>query len=355
MNLQLLFHIILLSWPIITSAQASTKPNCQSSCGNVNIPFPFGIGPDCYIDHWFAIDCNSAVPILSSVNLEVLELSLNGTMRVNHPVFSSCKDTLASINVNLAESPFVFSEARNRFTGVGCNNFAFMSSTVSVIGGCLSVCGENSTTIGENSCYGIECCQTSIPSSLQIFNASIRGINDEADDQQVCKYAFLVEQQWFETNLKSPQDVQKYKHVPVVVEWGIQDFSFNLYARNKSTSYNSTSSCEISSNATSTTPFQNIQCKCSNGFEGNPYLLEGYIDECNTPVCGTMDCQNLEGSFVCYTPRSCNWGRRLGMFVFTYWGMVAVHLNEEKKRDQAQREVLSKEWWSTFTTTVDIF
>ncbi|XP_031274598.1 wall-associated receptor kinase-like 22 isoform X2 [Pistacia vera] len=288
MILQLLFQIIFLSWPMIsrTQAQASVKPGCPSKCGNVTIPFPFGIREGCYIDDWFAIDCDSSnKPFIKRIQyLEVLEIFLNGTMRVNHPVLSTCSDendyfTLPHGNLH-AESPFVFSQKSNRFTALGCNNIAYMRvSEFSIVGGCFSICDKKTKT-GENGCYGINCCQTKIPSSLKVFNTTISTFNDERNRKNIteCRYAFLVDQNWFE---KNPQNVEKRTHVPVVLDWGILNSSFNLFATQKQKGYNSTSSCQIYANITSSiansssTQFPVVHCNCRKGYEGNPYLLKG--------------------------------------------------------------------------------
>ncbi|XP_031274567.1 wall-associated receptor kinase-like 10 [Pistacia vera] len=196
MILRLLFQIIFLSWPMIsrTQAQALVKPGCPSKCGNVPIPFPFGIGEGCYIDDWFAIDCDSSnKPFIKKIHLEVLEISLK------------------------AESPFVFSQESNRFTALGCNNIAYMKvSEFSIVGGCFSTCPDNKTKTGENGCYGIKCCQTKIPSSLKVFNTTIGTFNGGRNRNNIteCGYAFLVDQNWFE---KNHQNIEKMTQVPVWV------------------------------------------------------------------------------------------------------------------------------------------
>uniref|UniRef100_A0A7N2R3N7 Uncharacterized protein n=1 Tax=Quercus lobata TaxID=97700 RepID=A0A7N2R3N7_QUELO len=137
-----------------------------------------GAGAGCYINDWFAIDCNnqSAVasspkPFLKSFKLEVLNISLqHGTVRVNYPIFWMCANgTKTEASVDLAPSPFVFSQFANKFLAVGCDNFASLTSPDgTIVGGCISVCEESTT---------LNCCHTSIPSNLHLFNANVESIN----------------------------------------------------------------------------------------------------------------------------------------------------------------------------------
>ena len=53
MGVQLVMRItflLLLTYELAEAAAPIAKPNCRSSCGKVQIPFPFGIEPDCYLD-----------------------------------------------------------------------------------------------------------------------------------------------------------------------------------------------------------------------------------------------------------------------------------------------------------------
>ncbi|KAB1210628.1 Wall-associated receptor kinase-like 8 [Morella rubra] len=64
MGVHMVFRIILVLWSVIVFAQAASlaKSSCQDRCGNVSVPFPFGIGSaGCYVDDWFAIVCNGSM------------------------------------------------------------------------------------------------------------------------------------------------------------------------------------------------------------------------------------------------------------------------------------------------------
>jgi hypothetical protein len=111
-------------------------PNCLESCGDVKIVYPFGIGTGCFMEG-FDLECNRTrdgstdVPFLGTMPLLNISL-LHGEIRVKHLISSMCYNRssrdISYINggMDLGNTPYTFSEQRNRFTVVGVNTLAYM-------------------------------------------------------------------------------------------------------------------------------------------------------------------------------------------------------------------------------------
>jgi len=159
MAVQMVFQImivLLVSIDAILYVQAAglaINSSCQAICGDVSIPYPFGIGAGCHVDRWFEIVCKneyssgSPKPFLSSFGLEVLNISSiegaydsgSSTVRVNYPTFSNCTNSSSrKQNVELANSSFIFSQFRNIFVAMSCDNSASMISSDGSMIGCSS-------------------------------------------------------------------------------------------------------------------------------------------------------------------------------------------------------------------------
>ncbi|MBA0797907.1 hypothetical protein Gohar_008559 [Gossypium harknessii] len=86
---------------VILTVKASTpavaKPGCQSRCGDVIIPYPFGTGGDCNITEQFLITCNTSyIPnkaFLGNGNLEVINISTDGQLRIFSNASYDCYNT----------------------------------------------------------------------------------------------------------------------------------------------------------------------------------------------------------------------------------------------------------------------
>jgi hypothetical protein len=294
--------VLLCSIDAILFVQAAgltiNSSSCQAFCGDVSIPYPFGIGAGCYVDHWFEVVCNDSFstpkPFLSSFGLEVLTISLEdayrfsrSTVRVNYPTFSICTYNSTIIrkqNVELANSSFFFSRYENIFVAMGCDNSASMrSSDGSIIGECKSRCDSSEVVIHGSNCDATNCCQTTIASDLDASETTVDpiiNVSESAVTKQ-CNSAFLVEEGWFCESGLSINMSSIMSHVPVVLEWGIPETSFYSLQIAKKTGkeymcYNrnyishgksGSDTCYCSGDART--------CYCTRGFAGNPYLVGG--------------------------------------------------------------------------------
>ncbi|KAJ4822370.1 hypothetical protein Tsubulata_014298 [Turnera subulata] len=257
------------------------KRGCQDHCGNISIPFPFGIGQKCYMNKWFEVLCNTSSnahkAFLSGINMELLEISLEESLvRVNGPIQSSnCSNRRTNDDntaiIRLTGSPYRISSL-NRFTAMGCDTRALLNQVKPEITGCTTTC--SATSGNSSSCSGNNCCQTTIPTSIQVFNASLEGDSG-------CKLGFIVEQSWFLHNITSPWEVQHMLTVPVLLDWIVQDDDFKARARVGNGIYCYESDyrqAEGSSSYLEYTYPNSSFCRCSGGYDGNPYLPDGCID-----------------------------------------------------------------------------
>uniref|UniRef100_A0A6N2KFI8 Protein kinase domain-containing protein n=1 Tax=Salix viminalis TaxID=40686 RepID=A0A6N2KFI8_SALVM len=215
---------------------------CESTCGGIEIPYPFGMTKECFLDERFKIHCNSSsrYPTLTvnGTDLAVTYISVDNSMiYVKFPiVFENCGVKDRNTVVDLEGSPFVFS-SENYFVATGCNNLALMNQNNSAIGGCVSICDENRDP-RISGCSGINCCQTRIPSNLKVFNVTMKGVDGRngRGGEKNCRHAYLSSYGGY------PYGMKDVDSVGAVLDWGIDRRS----------------------------PI--VQCSCNPGFEGNPYL-----------------------------------------------------------------------------------
>lgn len=216
--------------------------DCPKNCGCLrNITYPFGIGPKCFSDSRYEIDCQQTRgPVLKNLNVVVLNISLPasskspGLIKVRQPISyshlncTSNQQNDAPVNLTASNSVFRYSLSRNYFIAGGCDSLALIASadTPWAVAGCKSSCSRNGT-IGFFRCSkGIGCCMTSISNEIGAYNVEFKSLGWEAlaPGDAGCSYAFLVERKWWhKADLHSlPRDV------PVVLEWVTADNDFNM-------------------------------------------------------------------------------------------------------------------------------
>ncbi|CAA0835858.1 Wall-associated receptor kinase 5 [Striga hermonthica] len=318
----LLCLILTILHTHLATAQPTTatisRPNCPSQCGQVTVPYPFGIGlgSGCALDRGFEVDCNSSFdpprPFISTGNLQIVDID-NETVRIINWVAATCYGQAGTVtrqnraSINLSTTPYVFSD-RNRFTVIGCDEFAliFGLDGLNFTSGCVSLC-SNSHDLIEGDCSGIGCCQTAIPRGLKSFNANVRTLNSHINvwSFNPCGYAFLGDPNRYEFNPTDLNDTgfqnRTIERVPVVLEWAIG-------ARNcsEAMSSNGYACLENTRCVDSETGLGGYRCSCLEGYQGNPYLSPGCTDinECaNNPCADNGICTNTQGGYNCTCSR----------------------------------------------------
>ncbi|XP_057967979.1 wall-associated receptor kinase-like 10 [Malania oleifera] len=314
--MQVTLLLLLLFSAVAKAEPAIAKPGCRPQCGNVSVPYPFGIGlAECYLDEWFAIDCNetSSPPklIIRSINMEALDIDLRGTVRVRSPIISSPNCSSPAENregVSLQGSPYVFSSSQNMFTAIGCNNFAVMTDIDPTVVGCKADCDSSRNNSRKFNCTsGFNCCQTTPPSDLKVFNAGISNIDGHRSNAGECKYAFLVEKDWFSNERDPILSIEGRGFTPVVLNWKIYEWNNNSQALFASMWNRREVSCDLSAIQYPENEIRilSVLCHCSTGYKGNPYLHAACVDinECEDPKLHTCnsagDCENTIGGYNC--------------------------------------------------------
>ncbi|KAJ9545581.1 hypothetical protein OSB04_025288 [Centaurea solstitialis] len=334
----LLLWVLLLTFSFSTSSYTNSnstsetytlinatnlaKPGCPSRCGDVIVPYPFGMGIDtnCSIGHGFDVYCNNSTnpPKASFSEADYISIRVisDSTVRISNNVASKCyfqNGTVSSgfkIWENFTVRPYTFSEV-NKFTVIGCNDYAWLTSETEsryVSTGCATRCLTEKDVEGDQ-CSGNGCCQSSIPKSINYYRARVLSM-DASDDMSYtrsfnpCTYAFLGEENAFKfnglTDLNDTRLAEKIEaNVPTVLDWAIGNISCTeAKSMGGFACQYANSRC-----VNSTRESGGYRCICNEGYEGNPYLSPGCkdIDECKDPnkypCYGT--CVNTAGNYTC--------------------------------------------------------
>ncbi|CAO2208161.1 unnamed protein product [Urochloa humidicola] len=328
MALQLLLGAAIMLSLDLSAASAQPNPRCQTYCGDVEIPYPFGIGTDCALGEGFEINCiktaiGTEKPFI--VDVEVLNISLSrGQTRVLNAMSTYCYDPNNSTSGTRTEDlhsvavswPYQFSSLDNKFIVLGCNTLAYMfnehNSSTSYTTACASSCGSPEALI-DSSCSGVGCCQNDISKGLSRYDVVFYDVYEYDLTRwrfNPCSYAGLVETESF--NFSREYIVtyifnETYEgRQPLVLDWEIGNETCEM-ARNMASyaCHDRNSECVNSTNDSG------YLCNCSTGYEGNPYILGGCtdVDECkkNPNPCPGAICHNTEGKYRCSCPPGKKW------------------------------------------------
>ncbi|KAI3747311.1 hypothetical protein L6452_09765 [Arctium lappa] len=274
------FLILLSSITTSTEVPSYSKAGCEDTCGNVTIPYPFGIGAKCSINKWYVVDCNSSTPYLPALNhLEVLGVSLkNYTVTVYAPMIYDCQNQVQNRSqiisgMDLGRSPFFFSKKQNKFVVEVCAT-AFISDSIgSTVAGCSTSC-RNDTISESNNCFGINCCETTIPHYVKSYKMNFTGLGRQGGEG-ACGYAFLVDKNSYVEGSFSGQYIATDNgSVPISLLWTLTDNEFNpLSCCNEG--YGFRDELDLGN---VTLPYHG--CYLPSQYDGNPYSFSGcYVKE----------------------------------------------------------------------------
>ncbi|KAF7842370.1 wall-associated receptor kinase-like 10 [Senna tora] len=257
-----------------TSQYIIAEPGCESSCGSLQIPYPFGMNdPKCYYDKWFEIECRNSsyggyIPFLKLINMQVTYISeSSGSVMVRNPVYRwNCKDKSKDVRpyVDMRGSPFMYSQ-ENRFMAVGCNSVALLLSDGLEVGGCVSVCDTNigsDDILPADGCHGRYCCETSLPGYLSEYNATFEDIRRNVSSIVECNYAVIAYQMWEPVNTSAIGT-----SVPAFLSWEIVNYTNQLPF----------TQCDDTNITSSGKNVSGQRCHCSYGYSGNPYIAGGCV------------------------------------------------------------------------------
>ncbi|GJN37147.1 hypothetical protein PR202_gb26072 [Eleusine coracana subsp. coracana] len=284
--------------------QPSSK--CQRKCGNVEIPYPFGLSsglPDNCAIPGFDLTCNKISngvykPFYGVVEVRTISLQKAQAQLLN-PISSFCYNiTDMSMHYNnwswnLTGTPYSFSDTSNKFTVIGCQALAYIQddnsgNTGRFMTGCVAMCRDGKvTTLTNGSCSGIGCCQTAIPKGLTYYSVSFDNNFNTSAIYTVspCNFAVLMDSSDFTflTTYVTSLDFNKTDdgQAPVVMDWGIGNKTCNA-ARQDPDTY----ACMGKSECFDSPNGNGYFCNCFKGFQGNPYLQDPELG-CKG-ICGSV-------------------------------------------------------------------
>ncbi|KAI3907989.1 hypothetical protein MKW98_003634, partial [Papaver atlanticum] len=337
-HILLQLQLIISCWITLASSSLSfsqTKPGCQLKCGDVSIPYPFGIissssGGDCSIDgslgsYGFSVNCNTTYnppkPFVAAAagenqqmfvlmgdklqsniqDIEILSIS-ESEIRLKTLQTTSCYNksgalltpsTATNLLFSFIGSPFTFSDTKNRVYGVGCATYATIimddnrDRVKNYTSQCQSKCPSRESVFNYGgSCTGSGCCEMTFPKGQTYFHGieTSPGNNSEVWSFNPCSSIFMAEKGYYKFNADTDfpdihrnitlvySEGNKDIPLPVVLNWAIGNKTCEEAQKNL-TAF----ACHKEHNSYCIDSDNGLgyRCSCYQGFEGNPYISPG--------------------------------------------------------------------------------
>ncbi|KAM0903031.1 hypothetical protein ACQ4PT_018849 [Festuca glaucescens] len=330
--------LLLISSTTGAAAPAPTvgMPGCDTRCGNMSVPYPFGMGPShCYHSPGFNLSCDHGRILLGNGTFQVAEDIYPSFPRLTVVHTGDIQTDGSGRGTFGDDSPFSLSGG-NQLILIGCNVRATLRNGNVTMSGCSSFCAnvvdEGRTYMPsrlERSmlCSGICCCQAPIVVNREVVAGSgelvpITSYDVELDSfgwnrseaRELPAHVFIARDGWFAPMSISHQLLSK-KHqaaAPMEVPFWL-DWEVTIGQQGTSLS----GSWECPGDAARTVCRSNhadctrgerggYTCSCKNGYEGNPYISNGCqdINECEHSESNGCfgECTNTDGLYKCECP-----------------------------------------------------
>ncbi|MFQ6628576.1 hypothetical protein Gotur_008097 [Gossypium turneri] len=299
-----ILQLILFSCLLAAGASVASQslPGCKLECGNLSIPYPFGMTPGCNLNEDFLITCNTSVspprPQLLDGNLEVTNITLERQVEILNYVAKDCYNhngTNADWNFpQLRAAMFTISNDRNNFIAVGCDIKAQIwdeheHTNSTYFTGSMAYCEKTDAFHLNGSYSGVGCCQVSIPSGLKNLNMSVLSYYNHTSvwDFNPCSYAFVVDESKFSFSDKSFGELAHKEFLPMALDWAIGNEPCNVSEHKPDYACKQNSICYNPKNRS------DYLRRCKDGYHGNPYhhdaiynmllLILPFLFHCSVP------------------------------------------------------------------------
>ncbi|CAL4952154.1 unnamed protein product [Urochloa decumbens] len=293
---------------------ASTQiglPNCSTTCGDVRVPYPFGISPGCY---WpgFKLICETSddfarLLIDSGSVLEVVDISLpDSTVRVTHHISTVYDTTNFSDKITgddfeiLDISETYMLSTRNELILFGCDVQATLhgdgssNTSESAIAQCVSTCSsedpgarspEAAVQTNSEYCSGRDgCCHAPFRAGSSPTRVDMKLLNLNISQQHTSPFVLISEEglrdQWYNVISKwtTEQSIPDYITYPLVLQWSVKQGVPVPTGTSEQCPKDVASRLCKSQHSDCRQENGGYTCYCSTNYYGNPYIPAGCRD-----------------------------------------------------------------------------
>ncbi|TVU05260.1 hypothetical protein EJB05_48418, partial [Eragrostis curvula] len=278
---------------------------CESKCGAVDVPYPFGTTDGCHRPG-FKVTCDRThqPPKLflgSFDGPEVQAISIrNSTVRVHGAVWPFAAGATSSATVDVVPTSlrqqYVLSAARNSLAVVGCGFQVQVAAAVrrqgegnaaaTTFGSCAPACpGAKQRKLRHGPCDGAGCCEVPVaPMGLTSFSVAFTWLPENATARPAWvrpgASVLAVEREWWRDRdhvvpvklslLSTGNASGSGLAIPAVLDWTLSNSSCAAVKRSGSGCVSKNSEC-----VDSVSSAYGYVCRCSDGYDGNPYVPRG--------------------------------------------------------------------------------